>query len=82
MDSRCLVALLLAFLQGQRALDDVLADIVFLGEIKELADVAGALGSKTTGNVDVGQSSDFLLTLADDDQSESRQVLVDDASTD
>lgn len=74
--------MLLAFLQGQRALDDVLADIVFLGEVEELADVAGALGSETTGNVDVGQSSDFLLTLADDDQSESRQVLVDDASTD
>lgn len=43
----------LAFLEGQWTLDDVLADIVLLGEVEELANVAGAFWSKTTGNVNV-----------------------------
>lgn len=82
LDSGGLESLLLAFLQCQWALDDVLADIILLAEIEELADVASALGSETTWNVDVGQSGNLLLTLADDDQGEGRQVLVNDASAD
>lgn len=73
-------ALLLAFFQSQWSLDDVLADVVFLGEIEELANVAGAFRSETTWNVDVGQSGNFLLAFANDNQRQSREVGIDDAS--
>lgn len=82
MDSGGLEALFLAFLQSQWPLDDVLADIILLGEVVELADVAGTLWSKATWNGDVGQSGNFLFTLADNDEGKSREVGIDDASTD
>lgn len=76
------VALLLAFLQRQRATDHVRADIVFLGQVVELADFAGALRPQATRDVTVGQALDFLLALLDDDQSQNGHVAVDDASAD
>lgn len=75
-------SLFLALLQGQWTLDNVLADIIFLGEIEEFANVAGAFWTETTRNVDVSESGNFLFTLADDNQSESGQVLIDNAAAD
>ena len=54
LDSGGLEALFLAFFQGQWTLDDVGTDIIFLGKIVELADMASTLGSETTWNGDVG----------------------------
>lgn len=62
--------------------DDVLADIVILGEVEELADLGGALGSEALGLDDVGQAGDIGITLLDDGESEDGQVHGDDAATD
>lgn len=81
MDSWGLEALLLAFLQSQWTFDNVLADIIFLVlEIEEFANVASTLWSKTTWNVDVSDSFDFLFSFTDDNQSEGRQVLINNAT--
>lgn len=80
LDLGCLGAWLLAILLRERTLHDVLADIVFLGQVVQLADVAGTLGSQATENSGVGQSGNILLALLDNDQSKSGQVLVNDAT--
>lgn len=82
MDLGCLESLLLALLEREWTLDDILAHIVLLLEVEELTDVAGALRSETTWNIDVGQSGNLLFAFAHDDECESGQVLVDDASSD
>jgi len=46
--------------------DDKLADIVFLGEAKELADLGCALGTETLGVDNVGQAGDISVALLDD----------------
>lgn len=82
MDLRCLESLLLAFLECEWSLDDILAHIILLRQIEELANVTGALGSETTWNIDIGQSGNLLLTFADNDECESGKILIDDASAD
>merc|ERR1719454_1895059 len=58
--------LLLAVLHGERPLDDVLADVIILGQVKQLPDLAGALGSQPAGDGVVGQSRDLGLALLHD----------------
>ena len=38
-----------ADLEGQGPLDDVLADVVLLGQVEQLPDLAGALGPEPDG---------------------------------
>ena len=40
---------------------NVLPDIVLLGQVEELADLAGPLGSQAAGHGAVGQAGDVLL---------------------
>jgi len=60
------LGLLALLLDG--ATDDVLGDWVRLLEGEELADVVGALGTETTGDLLVGQTLDLALSLFDDGQ--------------
>lgn len=62
--------------------DDELADIIFLAETKETADLGGPLGSETLWVDSVGETWNLLLTLLDDGESEDGQVHTDDATTD
>jgi hypothetical protein len=62
--------------------DNVLADIVILGEAEELADLGGALGSETLGVDDVGETGDLALTLLDNGKSKDGEIHADDAATD
>jgi hypothetical protein len=62
--------------------DNVLTDIVILGEAEELADLGGALGSETLGVDDVGETGDLVITLLDDGESEDGEIHADDAATD
>jgi hypothetical protein len=82
LDLGCLESLLLAFLESEWTLDDVLTHIVFLREVEELANVTGALGSEATWNIDIGQSGNFLFTFADNDECKSGKILINDASSD
>lgn len=67
---------------GDLAADDVLADIVLLGEAEELADVVGTLGTKTLGDLGVGQTLNVLLTLLDNNKREDSEIGADNAATD
>jgi hypothetical protein len=64
------------------AADDVLADVVILGEAEELADLGGALGTKALGVNDVGEAGDVGIALLDDAEGKDGEVLADDAATD
>lgn len=74
-----LLSVLLVF-----TVNDVLADIILLGEVEELADVGGSLGTKTAGlsRGGVGKSGNILLTLLDDHEVEDSKIGTDDAATD
>merc|ERR1711934_310931 len=74
--------LLLAILKGKGPLDNVLADVIFLGQVKQLPDLAGALGTQPARDRVVGQSRDLSLSLLDDGHGEDGEVAVDDASAD
>jgi hypothetical protein len=72
----------LTLLVGERTGDDVLANIVILGQVEELADIVGTLGTQSTRNRFVGQSLYGVFTDLGDDQVQHSKVLPDDASTD
>lgn len=56
--------------------------IIILCQAEELADLGSTLGSKALGMGDVGQASDVVVTLLDDNEGENREVHTDDAATD
>lgn len=62
--------------------DDKLADIVFLGEAEELADLGSTLGTETLWVNNVGDAGDLSVTLLDDRESQYGQIHRDDAATD
>ena len=62
------------------ATDNVLADIVFLAQVKEFTDVVSTLGTQTLGDGGVGQTGNILLALLNDDQVHDSQVGLDDTT--
>ena len=62
--------------------DDVLADVILLGEVEELADLGRPLGTETLGEDVVGQAGDLVLALLDDHEGEDSDVRADDAAAD
>merc|ERR1719220_1880091 len=74
--------LLLSILKGKGPLNDILADIVLLGQVEKLPDLASTLGSQPARDRVVGQSGDLSLSLLDDGHGEDREVAVNDAPTD
>jgi len=62
--------------------DNELADIIFLGEAEELADLRGTLGTETLGVDRIGDTWDIAVALLDDAQGKDRQIHRDDATTD
>merc|ERR1719175_601339 len=78
----CRKLLLLSILQGKGPLNDILADIVLLGQVEKLPDLAGTLGSQPARDGVVGQSRNLSLSLLDDGHGEDGEVAVDDAPAD
>lgn len=62
--------------------DNSLGNIVFLGKVEELADVAGTLGTKTAGLGDISQTRELLLALLNNNKVENREVHASDATSD
>lgn len=62
--------------------DDELADIIFLAETEEAADLGGTLGSEALGVDGVGDAGDLFVTLLDNAEGEDREVHADNATTD
>lgn len=69
-------------LGGNLTVDDKLADVVLLGEVEELADLAGTLRSEAAGDGRVGEPGDGSLAGLGDDEGEGGDVGTNDASTD
>jgi len=61
--------------------DDKLADIIFLAEAEEAADLGSTLGTKALGVNDVGKTGNVVVALLDDAQSKDGKVHADDATT-
>ena len=82
LDLGGLVLGLLTLLDDQGALDNVLPDIVLLGQVEKLPDLGSALGTETSWDSAIGQAGDLSLTFLDDGHGENGQVSVNDASAD
>jgi hypothetical protein len=66
---------------GDGSADDVFADIVFLVQVEEFADVVGTFGAQSAGAHDVGHAFDFLFALFDNDEMDNRVFVGNDAAT-
>lgn len=75
------LALAAFLLRGDLAVDDKLADIVVLGEVEELADLAGALRAEAAGHSRVSQPGDRSLARLGDDEGKGGNVGADNAAT-
>ena len=71
----------LSFFGGELTTDDILADVVLLGQIEHFSDFGGSLGSETLGDLNISQSWDVLLTLLDNNQGQGREIRSNDATT-
>jgi hypothetical protein len=69
-------------LAGKVTVDDILADIVVLGQVEKLANVVGTLGTQTTGDGLVRQTLDSLFSHLGDDQVQNGNIVTDNTSTD
>jgi len=72
----------LSLLGGEDTSDDILADIVILGEVEQFADVVGTLGAKTTRDSVAGKTLDGVGTDLGNNKIQDGNVLSDDAPTD
>lgn len=63
--------------------NDKLANVVLLGQVEELSNVVGTLGTETLGDgrLGVGETGDLLLTLLDNNEVKSLDIGADDAAT-
>jgi len=71
---------LLVALTLNGAANDVLAHVVLLGQVKQLLDLGGALGTQTAGLDGVGKPGDLSFAFLDNDKVAHRQVGADNAS--
>merc|ERR1712018_353110 len=82
LDLGCFELGFLSLLDGERPLNHVIADIVVLLKVKQLADLGGTFGPQTAGNGGVGKSGNFVIPFLLNDHRNYGQVSVDDATTD
>jgi hypothetical protein len=61
--------------------NDVLPDVVFLGQVEEAANLGCPLGSEALGEDGVGQSRDLILALLDNDNGNDSNIGAHDAAT-
>ena len=62
--------------------NNVLPDIVFLGQVEELPDLRCSLGTETLGQDVVGQSRDVAVALLDDDERQDGDIGTNNAAAD
>lgn len=74
------VGLCALLLGGNLTTDDKLANIIFLAETEEAADLGCALGTETLGVDNVGEAGNVSITLLDDAHGKDSEVHADDAT--
>ena len=65
---------LLSVLLGKGSVDNVLSDIVLLGQVEKLPDLSDPLGSQSARCGGVGESWDLLFSLADNNQIQNTEM--------
>merc|ERR1719370_1402404 len=78
----CCKLLLLSILKGKGPLNDILANVVLLGQVEKLPDLTSTLGSQPARDGVVSQSGNLSLSLLDYGHGKDREVAVDDAPAD
>jgi hypothetical protein len=69
MDSRLVVWFGILFLLGcDLAPDDILAYVIFLGEVEELANFGCTLRTKSLGQNVIGEARELVVSLLNDDK--------------
>lgn len=71
-----------AILASDLSSDDVLSNVILLGQAVEFSNVVGSLRTQSLWNSGVGQTLNVLLTLLDNDKGKSSNVLADNATSD
>jgi len=61
--------------------NDELANIIFLAETEEAAELGSTLGAEALGVDGVGDTGDVIVALLDDAESENREIHGNDAAT-
>jgi len=74
-----LTALLLV---GALTSNNVLASVILVGKVEQLANLAGTLGTNTARDNLVSETRDLLFTLLHDNAVDNRKIVGDDATTD
>jgi len=72
---------LLALLVLESPRDGELSNVVLLGEVEKLSDLAGALRAEAARGWVVSDVGNLLVTLLEDDEVENREIGADDAAT-
>lgn len=80
LDLRSLGVSLTVLLNGTS--DNVVSDVILLGQTEELSDVVGSLRTQSLWGGDIGQTLNVGLTLLDNGKGNDGQVLVDDTASD
>jgi len=82
LDLRSLGVGLLALTLGlDLTANNEFADIIFLAEAKEAADLGSPLGTQTLGVYGVGEAGNVVIALLDNADSEDREIHADNAAT-
>ena len=61
--------------------DDKLSHIIFLCQVEEFADFAGAFGTKTFGVSDIGEAREIIVALLYDHDGKNREIGTNDTSS-
>ena len=82
LNGRCLKRVLLAF-PADLTLDDILSDIILLGEVEELSNLGCTLHTETTwpGGGFVCESLNWCIAHLDDNERENRELSIDNAAS-
>ena len=78
----CLVSLMFAFFLGKSSLNDILSNVVLFGKVVQLADLPNPLWAQSTWLHFVRESRDIGVPLADNDEIEHTQTVIDNAAVD
>ena len=75
------LASLYSLLAGEGTRNNILANIIILGQVEQLADVVRSLGTQPTGDSVVGQSWDLILSLLGNHQVKDGNIVSHNAAT-
>merc|ERR1719512_539812 len=65
--------------KGEAEIPGLTDNVILLGQVEKLPDLAGTLGSQPARDGVISQSGDLSLSLLDDGHGKDREVAVDDA---